>query len=936
MQELLLGKSEGKDVTLPAATLLRHAVCLGSSGSGKTVACKVMVEEWLAQGLPVIAVDPQGDIASLANMGDPEEVQKRGTSLDKYKAYEDKAEVVVWTPASAVGVPLSVNPLAMTSNSGSASEEEQVRDRSFAAGALTDLLGYDLPSDKGRSVTAMFGLLLGHAAEENLEIGGIAALLQLLTAMPKALADRILSIVDESVIDQVIRRLRMVSMGPQGLMLTGGVPLNIDTLLGRNDPELEKSGKARLSVVYLNSLGSERDKQFFLAQLAQALYRWMLDNPSSAPQVLFYVDEVAPYIPPVRKPVCKDALKLLLRQARKYGVCCLLATQSPGDLDYTALSQIGTWNLGRLMTRQELKKVESVLESIVPTEAEAVAQALPSLKPGQFRLICPDQFSAPVELQVRWLLTRHETLDEDGIADATQPAVRERLEEAFGSDVEEGIVEVEEEEERVGPARGRAEVAVLGVTGDGEGTVNPCEIVVQRGGSGKITALGGQTRQSKESIKVAWEAAKGLQAQLMLPSQFSRRYDITVLDTRLAIKKDGPSAGLAYMAGIIAALTERAPRPDIAMTGEVTILGKVLEVGGIEQKVQAAYLAGYATVLVPEENQGDVIMLPKTLKEKIEVITVSAVSEALEIVFGQARREQLEPPHVILGVEGDTNDWPEEETPEEAETPKELTTTDKVLQLLKHEPTVLDYDNITDSLGITRKAAQDALKELSDQGLAKRSKQGRRAVFFAADHALLPEYDMLEPVEAVRLSFFEPEVRKRATSDLARSMFVFEKEEVKDIQLAYRPLYQVHFSTTVKEGWLFKRSVEKEDKLYFDGLTAELLSFVKGTGFLFEAETPSNPVDVIDLDNLACLESIMPGEMELLPKEMDNLLGEKAAITAAQRKFSLEVLDTALVFLPVWRIRIAEKDGTSTRTLMLDGWEGKPIQLPRRSRSKRK
>ncbi|TNE45185.1 MAG: DUF853 family protein [Deltaproteobacteria bacterium] len=930
MQELHLGKSQGKPVTLPASTLLRHAVCLGSSGSGKTVACKVMVEEWLAQGLPVIAVDPQGDIASLANMGDAEEVEQRGTSLEKYKAYEDKAEVVVWTPASAVGVPLSVNPLAMTTSSQDTSEEERVRDRSFAAEALTDLLGYDLPSDKGRSVTALFGLLLGHASDEGLEIGGIAPLLQLLTAMPKSLADRIASIVDETVVDQVIRRLRMVSMGPQGLMLTGGVPLNIDTLLGRNDPELQKSGKARLSVIYLNSLGSERDKQFFLAQLAQALYRWMLDNPSSAPQVLFYVDEVAPYIPPVRKPVCKDALKLLLRQARKYGVCCLLATQSPGDLDYTALSQIGTWNLGRLMTRQELKKVESVLESIVPTEAEEVALSLPSLKPGQFRLICPDQFDAPVELQVRWLVTRHETLDEDGIADATQPAVRDRLEKAFGSDVEPGVVVEETEEERVGPVRGRAEVAVLSITGSGEGTVNPCEIVVQRGGSGKITALGGQTREAKESIKVAWEAAKGLQTDLLLPSQFARRYDVTVLDTRLAIKKDGPSAGLAYMAGIVAALTEQDPRPDVALTGEITILGKVLPVGGIEQKVQAAYIAGYATVVVPSENKGDVITLPKVLKENMEVITVSSVSEALEVVFSAPKRENLEPPHEIQGVEGPTDDWTEES--EEAP-PKELTTNEQVLHMLQREPTVLDYDMITDALGISRKAAQDALKELTDGGQAKRSKQGRRAVFFAAEHALLPEYDLLEPVEAVRLSFFEPEVRKRATSDLARSMFVFEKEAVESVELAYRPLYQVHFSTTVKEGWLFKRSVEKEDKLYFDGLTAELLSFVKGTGFLFEAETPSNPVDVIDLDNLACLETRMPGELPLLSREMDKLLGEKAAITAAQRKFSLEVLDTALVFLPIWRIRIAEKDGTSKRTLLLDGWEGKPIQLPRRKRS---
>ena len=165
MKELFLGTSQGREVRLPAQALLRHGVCLGSSGSGKTVACKVMVEEFLAQGIPVIAVDPQGDIASLANLADPEDVVAQGTPLSCYTAYAENAEVVVWTPASALAVPLSINPLAVTaSQSEETSEEERLRDRNFAAEALTDLLGFDLRQDKGRSVTALFGLLLAHAA----------------------------------------------------------------------------------------------------------------------------------------------------------------------------------------------------------------------------------------------------------------------------------------------------------------------------------------------------------------------------------------------------------------------------------------------------------------------------------------------------------------------------------------------------------------------------------------------------------------------------------------------------------------------------------------------------------------------------------------------------------------------------------------------------
>src|SRR5258708_22424106 len=113
MSELLLGRSStGDDVRLPLNALLRHAVCLGSAGSGKTVTCKVLCEEFIRQGIPVIAVDPQGDIASLGLLGDEAETVARGTAAEVRSAYTANLEVVVWTAGSTLGVPLSVNPLA--------------------------------------------------------------------------------------------------------------------------------------------------------------------------------------------------------------------------------------------------------------------------------------------------------------------------------------------------------------------------------------------------------------------------------------------------------------------------------------------------------------------------------------------------------------------------------------------------------------------------------------------------------------------------------------------------------------------------------------------------------------------------------------------------------------------------------------------------------
>src|SRR5581483_10682356 len=115
-------------------------------------------------------------------------------------------------------------------------------------------------------------------------------------------------------------------------------------------------------------------------------------------------------------------------------------------------------------------------------------------------LFSPDQFRAPVELQTRWLVTKHRTLDEEAIAAVTAPELRRRLEATAGSAEAgpDGAAAPAADDPLGGPAVGRAEVAVLAVTSEGAGTVGSCEIVVQRGGSGRVTALGGQSKVSKE------------------------------------------------------------------------------------------------------------------------------------------------------------------------------------------------------------------------------------------------------------------------------------------------------------------------------------------------------------------------------------------------------------------------------------------------------
>lgn len=937
MTELFLGRASTGEVRLPLKALLRHVVCLGSSGSGKTVTCKVLCEELIRLGIPIIAVDPQGDIASLGVLGQEQDVAAKGTPVEIFTSFRDRAEVVVWTPGSALGVPLAVNPLASISELKGVSEDDILRERGFAAEALADLAGFDLRSAKGRTVTTLFSLLLEHAAGSSQPLTGVEGVVRLLETMPTDLKNRVSGVVDNlALLDEVIQRTRLLTVGTQSHLLSDGVPLDIDMLLGGGRADLQASrGKTRLSIIYINTLATERERQFFVGQLALALYRWMLKHPKAEPQALFYIDEVAPYLPPVKKPVCKDALGLLFRQARKYGVCCLAATQSPGDIDYKALGQVSTWCLGRLVVRQDVKKVETQLKALSPDHAEAIVAKLPAFTPGRSVLLSPDTFPAPIEMQTRWLVTQHRTLNETELSQVTSADLRRRLEKAASMTEESGTGDrgaADDEEPLGGLAVGRVEIAVLAVANNDEGVVASYEIVVQRG-TGKITTLGNMDSVSRESFKVAWQAATQLQAELGLPHRLDKRYDVTVLGTRLAVRKGGPSAGLAFLSGIVAAFCGTPPRPDIAMTGEISMLGKVTAVGGIEPKVKAAYEAGYATVLVPKENEGDVANLPADLRRAVEVIPVATVQEALPVIFATPRRSRPAPPRKILPDPKPPVAIPVESPPVAipvgvpSSDLHELPEVDReVLDLLYREIAVLTGAEIADLLDKSAATVTKALKRLEEANRVKSIKRGRALAYYHAEHALRPEYGLMGPVEAVKLAIFEPEARKRAEGQLATSMFIFRSEEIASQRLVYLPLYKVRFSAKVKEGWVFTREVEKRDNLYFNGLTAELLNF-QGNAFTFAGTVPANPVEVVDLDNLATFEQRSPGELPLDDAEMQALLQPKDIEKSALAKFQMTILETSLVFFPVWRFLIKSLSSKAERDLNIDGLKGQPLAL---------
>ena len=405
-------------VELPADALHRHLMAIGASGSGKTVLCKCLMEEAIRHDIPAIIVDPQGDISSLALKGNLEELQIHGVPQSMQDEYFEKARVAIFTPASSKGIPISVNPLSFPSED--TPHEEVILALDMTATSLSSFLGYDLSSDAGKGAKAYLFTLLQHLWQNGETIKDMAHMAQVVIKPPEAIADVLQSFVTKREPQEIARKLRFLTVGTPSLMFQKGVKIDMDMFMDRSD------GKVPLNIIYMNTLSSTNDKQFFLATLLKELYCWMLKNPSEDIQLLFYVDEIAPYIPPYpRNPPPKEAYAFLFKQARKYGVGLVAATQNITDIDYKALAQVNTWCLGRLMTQQDISRVKQIIQSVDPTHAEAVLQKLPSLKTGEFLMLSPDVYEDVVNFQVRWLVTDHLTLDSDDIPDSMSPETKQ-------------------------------------------------------------------------------------------------------------------------------------------------------------------------------------------------------------------------------------------------------------------------------------------------------------------------------------------------------------------------------------------------------------------------------------------------------------------------------------------------------------------------------
>jgi hypothetical protein len=204
-------------------------------------------------------------------------------------------------------------------------------------------------------------------------------------------------------------RIRSLTVGSSQLLFKEDGNIDFDHLTKK------VNGKTPINVIFLKTLRSEEEKHFFIAIVLNQLYSWMLRQGfTEKPRMMIFQDEAAPFIPAgMRAPGPKETYLLLFRQARKYGIECLIATQSPKDIDYKAFEQFNTISAGRISSEQSLKVLERILEPIAgEKESEEIITQLPGQQTANFIFSSADLKPKVNSIGVRWLLTQHITLTE--------------------------------------------------------------------------------------------------------------------------------------------------------------------------------------------------------------------------------------------------------------------------------------------------------------------------------------------------------------------------------------------------------------------------------------------------------------------------------------------------------------------------------------------
>ena len=198
-----------------------------------------------------------------------------------------------------------------------------------------------------------------------------------------------------------------------------------------------------------------------------------------------------------------------------------------------------------------------------------------------------------------------------------------------------------EEKEEIGVATGLAWTEVGGEILVTEATLMP--------GRGHLTLTGklGDVMQESAQAAMSWVRSKA--DELGIPKDFNKKTDVHIHVPEGAIPKDGPSAGITLATALVSALTRVPTRTDVAMTGEITLRGKVLPIGGVKEKVLAAHRAGIKTIIMPKDNEKDLADIPKNVLDSLNMYLVGRMDEVLKIAMAGPMPAALSPEVAAAG-----------------------------------------------------------------------------------------------------------------------------------------------------------------------------------------------------------------------------------------------------------------------------------------------
>src|SRR5712692_8235300 len=429
LARLLIGQgSDGQPFTVDPVSLTKHMVVFGATGSGKTVLCKSIIEEAASRGVPVLAIDPKGDIGCLGVRSEQfkfrpfSDVEAKllgktetnyeaelsseyrnscalaGLTGEDVKRFVNKTEVRIYTPRSKNGMPVSMSPkLTPPKNFAKTMTEEPslaLDLLDLKASNLLRIAGY---SDDSRVQRSIVTRILEEEWKNDRELS-LENLIELIAKPP---FDKLGVLpLDEAIgpreRSELSKRLNVLVTDAGAKAWFIGEPPNFERWFHST------AGRTPICVVDLRSIPSDQGKQVFVEYLLQELLYWLTRQEGTQTlQYLLYFDEVHGYAPPVREPPSKKILLHLIHVSRAHGLGIVMATQNPSDVDYKVISNANFRFIGNLSTRQDIERVKTGL-SLGPDAFQTIS----SLKTRQFYYQIFDQGESGI-LSPRWLMSYH-------------------------------------------------------------------------------------------------------------------------------------------------------------------------------------------------------------------------------------------------------------------------------------------------------------------------------------------------------------------------------------------------------------------------------------------------------------------------------------------------------------------------------------------------